>query len=135
MDQPVVAFDWVRVFVGDAPSLFFFEIVFRISVIWLWTLTLLRWIGGRSVAQLSLTEFLLVIALGSAVGDSMFYPEVPLLHAMLVVFGIVSLDKLVDAIIRRSSKAKAIIDGQPIEVLRDGQILGDIFESQQDRRA
>lgn len=125
MDQPVVAFDWMRMFLGDAPPLFLLEIVFRIFVIWLWTLILLRWIGGRSVAQLSLTEFLLVIALGSAVGDSLFYPDVPLLHAMLVVLGIVSLDKLVDVIIRRWSKAKAIIDGLPTEVLRHGQILTD----------
>lgn len=125
MEQPVVAFDWMRMFLGDAPPLFFLEIVFRIAVIWLWTLILLRWIGGRSVAQLSLTEFLLVIALGSAVGDSLFYPDVPLLHAMLVVLGIVSLDKLVDGMIRRWSKAKAVIDGLPTEVLRHGQILTD----------
>ena len=125
MDQPVVAFDWMRMFLGDQPPLFLMEIVFRIAVIWLWTLTLLRWIGGRSVAQLSLSEFLLVIALGSAVGDSLFYPDVPLVHAMLVVLGIVCLDKLVDVVIRRWTKAKAVIDGQPHEVLRHGRILND----------
>ena len=125
MDQPVVAFDWMRMFMGDEPPLFLLEIVFRIAVIWLWTLVLLRWIGGRSVAQLSLTEFLLVIALGSAVGDSLFYPDVPLIHAMLVVLGIVCLDKLVDVVIRRWTKAKAVIDGVPNEVLRDGHIRGD----------
>lgn len=125
MDQPVVAFDWMRMFLGDAPPLFLVEIVFRIGVIWLWTLALLRWIGGRSIAQLSLTEFLLVIALGSAVGDSLFYPDVPLVHAMLVVFGIVCLDKLVDVVIRRWTKVKAVIDGQPHEVLHNGQILND----------
>ena len=43
---------------------------------------MLRWIGSRTIAQLSTVEFLLVIALGSAVGDSMFYAEVPLLHAL-----------------------------------------------------
>ncbi|WP_103336311.1 DUF421 domain-containing protein [Pseudotabrizicola formosa] len=125
MEEPIVAFDWMRMFVGDQPALFYLEIVFRIAVIWLWTLALLRWIGGRSVAQLSLTEFLLVIALGSAVGDSLFYPDVPLFQAMLVVLCIVCLDKLVDWAIRRWKGAKAIIDGQPAEVLRDGRIITD----------
>ena len=65
MDQ-ITAFDWQRIFVGDEPPLFLLEIVFRIAVIWPWTMILLRWIGGRSISQLSLVEFLLVIALGSA---------------------------------------------------------------------
>lgn len=128
--EQVVPFDWMRIFWGDMPPLFLLEIGFRIAVIWLWTLLLLRWIGGRSIAQLSLAEFLLVIALGSAVGDSLFYPEVPLLHAMLVIFGIVCLDKLVDVVIRRWMRAKAVIDGHPHEVLRDGRILGDGLNAQ-----
>ena len=67
MDQ-ITAFDWQRLFIGDEPPLFLLEIVFRIAVIWPWTMVLLRWIGGRSISQLSLVEFLLVIAPGSAVG-------------------------------------------------------------------
>lgn len=77
----ITPFDWFRLFLGEDPPLFYLEIVFRILVIWIWTMVLLRWIGGRSISQLSVVEFLLVIALGSAVGDAMFYPEVPLAHA------------------------------------------------------
>ncbi len=122
MDQ-ITAFDWQRIFVGDEPPLFLLEIVFRIAVIWPWTMILLRWIGGRSISQLSLVEFLLVIALGSAVGDSLFVPEVPLLHAMLAILVVVCLDKAVDMTIRRYRLAKSLIDGMPIEVVRDGTIL------------
>jgi uncharacterized membrane protein YcaP (DUF421 family) len=110
---------------GDAPTWFMAEVAFRVLIIWLWTALLLRWIGGRSIAQLSIVEFLLVIALGSAVGDAMFYPEVPLLHAMLVILLVVCFDKLIDIALRRWSGAKAVIDGRPVEVLRDGRILCD----------
>jgi uncharacterized membrane protein YcaP (DUF421 family) len=123
--ETVVPFDWERIFLGDHSALFLLEIIFRVVVIWLWTASLLRWIGGRSIAQLSIVEFLLVIALGSAVGDSMFYPDVPLFHAMLVILVIVSMDKAVDAILRRWSNAKSLIDGQPVEVMRDGVIVCD----------
>lgn len=121
MDQ-ITAFDWQRLFIGDEPPLFLLEIVFRIAVIWPWTMVLLRWIGGRSISQLSLVEFLLVIALGSAVGDSLFVPEVPLVHAMLAILMVVLIDKVVDLAIRRYRLAKRLIDGQPVEVLRDGSI-------------
>ncbi|MDB5660611.1 MAG: putative transrane protein [Cypionkella sp.] len=57
----IVAFDWPRVFMGDEPPLFLLEILLRVLVIWLWTMILLRWVGGRSLSQLSLVEFLLVI--------------------------------------------------------------------------
>ncbi|NGM46144.1 DUF421 domain-containing protein [Rhodobacter sp. SGA-6-6] len=121
MDQ-ITAFDWQRMLIGEEPPLFLLEIVFRILVIWPWTMLLLRWIGGRSISQLSLVEFLLVIALGSAVGDSLFIPEVPLLHAMLAILVVVFLDKIVDMAIRRYRLAKRLIDGHPVEVVRDGTI-------------
>lgn len=120
--ETVVPFDLQRMMLGDQPPLFLAEILFRIAVIWPWTMLLLRWIGGRSISQLSLVEFLLVIALGSAVGDSLFYPDVPLVHAMLVIFVIIAIDKLVDQAIRLFRPAKGIFDGQPVEVLRDGVI-------------
>lgn len=122
MDQ-IVPLDIERMLLGDAPLLFLVEICIRVGVIWLWTVALLRWVGGRSIAQLSVVEFILVIALGSAVGDPMFQPEVPLLHAMLVILLVVLLDKLIDVAFRRWNWAKRFIDGTPVAVLRDGHIL------------
>lgn len=121
----VTAFDWHRLLWGDAPPLFALEILFRVAVILLWTTVLLRWIGGRSISQLSIVEFLLVIALGSAVGDSLFYPDVPLAHAMLVILAVVLVDKGVDIAIRRWRPAKALIDGTPVPVVAQGHILGE----------
>lgn len=129
--EAITPFDWLRLFLGEDPPLFYLEIVFRILIIWIWTMVLLRWIGGRSISQLSVVEFLLVIALGSAVGDAMFYPEVPLAHAMLVIAVLVGLDKAIDYAIRRYRLAKRIIDGQPEALLRDGVILCDGLNARQ----
>lgn len=121
MDQ-TIPFDLQRMIFGTHPPLFYFEIAVRVVIIWLWTVVLLRWVGGRSISQMSVVEFLLVIALGSAVGDAMFYPDVPLLHAMLVILLVVLADKAIDYAIRKWSRAKRIVDGKPIEVLRDGHL-------------
>lgn len=74
------AIDWHSMIIGDEPPTFLLEIIIRTVIIYAHTLALLRWLGSRAIGQLSTVEFLLVIALGSAVGDAMFYPDVPLLH-------------------------------------------------------
>lgn len=123
MDDAILPFDLQRMFFGDTPPLFMAEIALRTLVVYAYTMLLLRWIGGRSVAQLSLVEFLLVIALGSAVGDSMFYPEVPLFHAMLVVTLVVVVSKGIDRLIMLSRRIKKVVDGRPSLVVRDGCVV------------
>jgi uncharacterized membrane protein YcaP (DUF421 family) len=118
----IVPFDPARMLWGTAPALLYLEIAVRVTVIWLWTVLMLRWVGGRSVSQMSVVEFLLVIALGSAVGDPMFQPEVPLFHAMLVILLVVLADKAVDHALQHWSKAKRIVDGTPTEILSGGRL-------------
>ncbi len=122
MQEPVVAFDLGRMFLGDEPPLFLFEIAFRTVVIYVYTMLLIRWIGGRSIAQLSLVEFLLVIALGSAVGDAMFYPDVPLIHCMVVITLVVLLDKALSFLLARNPRLEDAIEGKSVQVVRDGVV-------------
>jgi Predicted membrane protein len=122
MQEPVVAFDLGRMFFGDVPLLFLLEIAFRTVVIYAYTMVLIRWVGGRSIAQLSLVEFLLVIALGSAVGDAMFYPDVPLVHCILVITLVVLLDKALSYCLARYPRLEDAIEGRSVEVVRDGVI-------------
>jgi hypothetical protein len=57
MNEPVTAFDLGRMFFGDEPPLFLAEIAIRTIIIYVYTLLLIRWIGSRSIGQLSLVEF------------------------------------------------------------------------------
>ncbi len=122
MQDPIVPFDMMRMFFGTDPALFYLEIVFRTCVVYAYALLLIRWVGGRGIAQMSTVEFLLVIALGSAVGDAMFYPEVPLFHAMLVITVVVVINKVLDILIFRFKSVEKTIDGITVEVIRDGVI-------------
>ncbi|MFZ3584742.1 DUF421 domain-containing protein [Loktanella sp. DJP18] len=63
--------------------------------------------------------------MGSAVGDALFYPDVPLLHAMLVITLVIVADKGLDALILRFRWAKIAVDGLAKVVVRDGMILQD----------
>lgn len=125
-----IAFDLGRLVFGQEPPFFLLEIVFRTIIVYAYTLMLLRWLGSRTVGQLSTIEFLLVIALGSAVGDVMFYPDVPLIHALLVITIVVFANKGLDLLIARSSRAEGVLDGKPQEIVRDG-VLSQSFLKQQ----
>lgn len=130
MDNAVVVpFDLQRMIFGDQPLLFGVEIVVRTVIIYGYALVLLRWLGSRTIGQLSSVELLLVIALGSAVGDAMFYPEVPLLHSLLVVTIVVFANKGIDILIARSRKAERMIDGTAEEIIVDGVLREDFLRS------
>ncbi|WP_052195530.1 DUF421 domain-containing protein [Deinococcus radiopugnans] len=116
----IIPFDWQRIWLGDAPPLFLLEIVFRTVVIFVWLLFLLRLTGKRGLAQLSALELVIVIALGSAAGDPLFYPEVPLLHAMLALALVVGFQRVLARLVVRSERVEAFMDGQPVELVRDG---------------
>ena len=120
MSAEIVPFDWARMLLGDTPPLFLLEIVFRTAVMFLWLVLLLRVTGKRGLAQLSPLEVAIVIGLGSAAGDPMFYPEVPLLHAMLVMALVVGLQRLIAHLVIVSEHVETFVEGTPVELIRDG---------------
>lgn len=120
MADIVQPFDLQRMFFGEQPSLFYLEIVVRTAIVYAYGLLLLRWLGSRTIGQLSTVEFLLVIALGSAIGDPMFYPDVPLFHALGVMTLVVVANRGLDMLIARSRKAGDILEGKPKEAIEAG---------------
>lgn len=110
-------------FLGEQPPLYFVEIVLRVILIYGFSVLALRYMGKRGVRQLTPFEFVVIIALGSATGDSMFYPEVPILYAWLVIAAMVGLDTLVVNLQARSRRANAFMEGLPRLLIHDGRIL------------
>lgn len=122
MDEAIRVFDLERIFLGDKPLLYALEILFRTAVIFLYTLLLLRWMGKRGMSQLTPFEFVLIVALGSAVGDPMFYPDVPLLHAMVVVTGVVLLQRGLVRLTERNERLERFVESAPTALVRDGRL-------------
>lgn len=120
--EPAYVFDLGQIFFGDHPPIFIAEIVLRTAIIYAYTLVLVRFIGKRGLGQMSAFDFLIVIALGSAVGDPMFYPEVPLAHAMAVIAVVVALSRGVSYVTEKSTRAQTLVEGDPVRLVRDGVI-------------
>ncbi len=122
MDDPTVPFELGRMWLGDAPWPFFIEIAFRSILAYAYCFVLIRLLSGRAVAQMSMTDFVLVIALGSAVGDMTFYADVPILHALAVITLVILITKILDRAMHSSALFKAALDNTPVVLVRNGVI-------------
>src|SRR5690606_40427384 len=78
--------------------------------------------GKRGVQQLSSFEMVMIITLGSAVGDSMFYEDVGLFHALAVFVVVLIAYRLIIFFIAKSEKVEKLLEGEPLYLLRDGRM-------------
>jgi uncharacterized membrane protein YcaP (DUF421 family) len=118
----ITPFDLRRMFLGDLPPLFLLEIVFRTAFLFLYTLLMIRVVGKRGLSQLTPFELTIIIALGSAVGDPMFYPDVPLLHGMVVITVVVALQRNLIYLVHRSDRVESFVEGEPAQMVVDGRL-------------
>ena len=127
--MPGYTFDLKRIFLGDLPLVFLGEVVFRTIILYLFALAMMRLSGKRSSAQLTPVDVLIIVALGSSVGDPMFYPDVPLLHGMVVISLVVFMRRVGVWWGDQSDRVYDFIEGVPVRLVADGQIDVDSLRS------
>lgn len=126
--EPYQLTDWQRIFLGELPTQFLVEVLVRTLVMFGIIFGSLRATGKSAVRQLSVVDLVLIIGLGSAAGDPMFYHDVGLLTALLV-FGVVVLSYR--ALIRWAATSIRIADwveGKTVLLIEEGQFAIDEFE-------
>ncbi|GAB3968013.1 DUF421 domain-containing protein [Spirosoma terrae] len=129
--EPVSPFDWERMFIHDFPWTYLGEVAFRTVIMFAVILAALTVSGKREVRQLSIYELVLLIGLGSAAGDPMFYHDVPLSSAIVVFIVMMGCYKLATYISDRNETVHDVIEGKPVYVIENGCILTPNF-SQED---
>ncbi len=116
-------FDFQRIFLGEHPSVFLLEIIFRTVVMYIYTILLLRFLGKRSMGQLSTLELAIIICFGSAVGDPMMGIEVPVLHGIMVITTVAFLQTAAERLINRNKKLEVFMEGSPDCLVKNGVML------------
>jgi uncharacterized membrane protein YcaP (DUF421 family) len=123
-------FEWKRVLFNDLPAKFLFEVAFRSAVMFIVLLTALKFTGKRGVKQLSIFETVLIIALGSAAGDPMFYEDVGLVPAIVVFVIIICLYRVVTWLIGKSKWFEVLIEGNTVCLVVEGRFAIANFEKE-----
>jgi len=132
--EPIESFDLSglrRLLIGeDIPYSFLVEVFFRTTLMFFIVLFVLRLSGKRGIKQLSVFELAIIISLGSAAGDPMFYEDVALLPAILVFVIVISLYKLITYLTGRFEKVERLVEGKPVKLIEDGKILYKSFRKE-----
>jgi len=121
-------FDPIRILVGDFAWEFTLEIVLRTVIMYSYTLAIVRVLGKRGLGHLSPFELVIIVALGSAVGDPMFYPDIPVLHGMIVITVVVGMQRLLEELTERSPQLETILESRVRRLVKDGVVDGQALE-------
>lgn len=120
-------FEWERVLINELPIAFLLEVIFRSATMFIVLLLTLRLTGKRGVKQLSIFETVIIIALGSAAGDPMFYEDVGIIPAITVFSVIILLYRLVTYIVGKNKKFEEFMEGKTECLVVNGKFAIDTF--------
>jgi len=102
------------------------EVVIRTAIIFIAAFIVIRIRGKKQLAQLTLFDILIVIALGSAVGDVMIYPEevVSLLRSLVAICTLAVLIHIFEYLACRApKKITRIIYGDSTIIIKNGKLI------------
>lgn len=109
-----------KIFVEGIELDFLYEIAARSAIMFFFILCVLRLSGRRGIKQLTLFEVAIILGLGSAAGDPMFQPDVPIINALVVLFTVIFFYKLITWAAVRSSAINKALEGSAKVIVRDG---------------
>jgi uncharacterized membrane protein YcaP (DUF421 family) len=110
------------------------EIVFRTAIVYVFLVAILRITGKREVGQLSILELIVILLISDAVQNSMVGENATLLGGLVAVLTLFGIDLLLKAITARSRRVRAVIEGEPRLIVRDGQLLTRALEEEKVER-
>ena len=123
-------FDWKQLMLGGEEWSFLPETVLRTLIMFIVILVSLRLLGKRGVKQLSIFELVVIIGLGSAASDPMFYKDVGILPALIVFIMIVMLYSSIIYLIGKNKKFETLVEGKPVSLIKQGRFSIDNFKKE-----
>lgn len=101
-----------------------FSVILRTLIVTLLVLTIIRWLGNKGIGQLNSFELLIIIGIGSIIGDPMVYTEeISIPQAISAVVIIVVIFKGIDYVTSRSKRVTRILVAQPVQLVKDGKYV------------
>ncbi len=122
--------DWHKFLFGEDDWSFLLEVMLRTLIMFFVVLICLRQMGTRAVMQ-GVFEVALIVALGSAGGDAMFYKDVGILPATMVFVMVLGIYKIIMFFMSKSSRIERIFDGEVFCLILDGAFVVSALKREQ----
>ncbi len=101
------------------------SVIIRTAIIATLVFVIVKWLGGKGIGQLSPFGLLIIVGLGSAIGDPMLYKEVSIPQAMAAVIIAVIFFKIIDYLTLKSRRFRNSLEPKPILLVEHGSIVDD----------
>ena len=98
-------------------------IIIRTLLIYIVVTFAVRLMGKRQVGDMQTSELVITMIISETASLPLENPERPLLSGIIPVLMLAAIEILVSVIMMKSRKARGIICGHPIIVIRDGEII------------
>jgi|GEM_PF-2265577 len=109
-----------------------FTLLMRTFIIFMFAFIMFRLLGKRQLSQLTFIDLLIIIALGSAVGDVMIYSEdiAHLINSVITVGFITILVMIIDRIIAKNISVGRFIEGRSTILVKHGKIINENLDKE-----
>ena len=102
--------------------------VLRAAAIYFVLLLLFRITGNRSLAQITVFDFVLLLIISESAQQGITGNDYSIVSAVILISTLAGIDILISLFKQRSSKVDRVIDGLPLILVRQGEVLKDRLE-------
>nr|WP_295924804.1 YetF domain-containing protein [uncultured Dyadobacter sp.] len=117
--------DWQRMFAGDVPAGFYWEVMLRIVIIYLVLMISMRLMGKRMASQLSRNELIALVSLSAAIGVPLQAPDRGILAAIVIAIVVIAIQQLLAAVSSRNQRLESFTQGDLTVLIADGRLAID----------
>ena len=98
-------------------------IFFRTIIIYFVLVFAIRLMGKRQIGELQVSEFIVSIILSEIAAGPITNRSMPILHALIPILLLLSIEVMISFILLKSNKLKRIFYGSPSLIIKKGEII------------
>ena len=105
------------------------SVILRTLIITTFVFLVIRWMHHKGTGQLSMYELIIIIGLGSAIGEPMIYvQELTVTQAFAAIIIVVALFKLIDYLVVKSKRFEKFTEEDPTLLVKGGTYIEEGFK-------
>ncbi|SDL93168.1 DUF421 domain-containing protein [Sediminibacillus halophilus] len=104
------------------------ELILRVSISFLVLYVLTRIMGRKEISQMTFFNFVSAIAIGSITANLVANQNFSLRNGVLALVGWAAFTLILDLIDIKSKRARKVVTGSPITVVKEGKIIEDAMQ-------
>ena len=105
------------------------SVILRTVIITTFVFLVIRWMHHKGTGQLNMYELIIIIGLGSAIGEPMIYvQELTVTQAFAAIIIVVALFKLIDYLVVKSKRFEKFTEEDPTLLVKDGTYIEEGFK-------